>query len=567
MRTLLVVSFLMPALLAQYSRGVNVSGAEFGQAHIPGVFNTDYTFESEDTFRYFGGKNLGLVRFCLLWERMQPTLSGPLDPDYLGLLKQAVAWSKAHGGKFVIDIHNFARYSFNENGQLNAYVIDNVYNGVVRVSTADLADLWVRLSNEFKDEPAVYAYDLMNEPHDMGTADWRIISQAVLMAVRANGDNKLIMVPGTNYSAASTWPAQHGPMSWINDPANNFAYEAHQYFDRDNSGTYARTYDQELTANPNLATVGATRLAPFVQWCANNNVRGYLGEYGIPNADARWLTVLDNFLTALDAAGFDGTYWAAGEWWGTYPLSVQPLNSFTVDRAQMPTLQAHLAPIAFTTISAATLNGAVTAPDSIAAGFGSNLSAATEVDVVDDSGNAIPAQTIAITASQINYLIPAGLAPGHYQTAVKDADGNILGNGNLELALIFPGLFAFNGNGTGVAAAVIIRTKADGTQTTEPVAQFDNSKNMWVPLPIDFGDPTDQLSLVLYGTGFRNFSKASLLIGPTLISSLTIAPDSSTAGLDLATVSLPRSLAGAGEVSVSLTVDTKPANQVTIAFQ
>jgi hypothetical protein len=37
-----------------------MSGAEFGMIHIPGVFGTDYTFNSEQTFQYFSDKRLGL---------------------------------------------------------------------------------------------------------------------------------------------------------------------------------------------------------------------------------------------------------------------------------------------------------------------------------------------------------------------------------------------------------------------------------------------------------------------------------------------------------------------------
>ena len=164
----------------QYLRGVNLAGAEFGEIHIPGVFNTDYTFNSETSFAYFAARSLGLMRIPFFWERLQPTLRGSLDPAYLGLLRQNVAWAKAHGNRVVLDLHNFARYRFNEGGKLNEYVIDNLYGGVVRVSSGDLADVWVRLSNEFGGEPAVYAYGLMNEPHDMGTADWRQISQIAL---------------------------------------------------------------------------------------------------------------------------------------------------------------------------------------------------------------------------------------------------------------------------------------------------------------------------------------------------------------------------------------------------
>src|SRR5437660_1489438 len=149
----------------QYSRGINLAGAEFGENNLPGTLGHDYTFNSETTYRYFGAKNLNLVRLMLRWERLQPVLRGQLDPNYLAGAKNNIAWAKAHGDKVILDIHNYGRYKLTDNGVLNTYTLDNVYGGVVKVSGADLADLWIRLSNEFRDEGTVYAYDLMNEPH------------------------------------------------------------------------------------------------------------------------------------------------------------------------------------------------------------------------------------------------------------------------------------------------------------------------------------------------------------------------------------------------------------------
>ena len=55
-----------------------------------------------------------------------------------------------------------------------------------------------------------------------------------------------------------------------------------------------------------------------------HRVRGLVGEFGVPGNDPRWQAVLARFLEALDRAGMEGCYWAAGEWWGAYPLSIQP---------------------------------------------------------------------------------------------------------------------------------------------------------------------------------------------------------------------------------------------------
>ena len=59
------------AVQAQYFRGVNIAGAEFGMSHLPGIFNTDYTYNSELTFRYFAARNLSLVRFPLQWSSIR----------------------------------------------------------------------------------------------------------------------------------------------------------------------------------------------------------------------------------------------------------------------------------------------------------------------------------------------------------------------------------------------------------------------------------------------------------------------------------------------------------------
>ncbi|HEY6392636.1 MAG TPA: cellulase family glycosylhydrolase [Bryobacteraceae bacterium] len=573
--------FMTASSFGQYSRGINLAGAEFGENNLPGTFGRDYTFNSETTYRYFGAKNLNLVRLMLRWERLQPVLRGPLDASYLTGVKNNIAWAKTHGSKVILDIHNYGRYKLTENEILNTYTLDNIYGGVVKVAGTDLADLWIRMSNEFRDEAAVYAYDLMNEPHDMGNASWKTISQAALMAIRTNGDRKLIMVPGDAWSSAEQWPAVHGPTGWINDPASNFAYEAHQYFDRDNSGTYSLTYDQELVLNPNLAVIGSKRVTNFINWLKANNVRGYLGEYGIPDTDARWMTVLDNFMVTLDAAGLDGSYWAAGEWWGAYPLSVQPQNNFTTDRPQLAVLSGHLAPGSFTTVSAASSSGFAFAPDSLVTGYGATLASGpqsaadiplptslggVQVELTDAAGAQMLAPLVYVSGGQVNYLVPANASLGKLDVAVRNG-GNVVIRGTLELDKVAPSLFSANSDGRGIAAAQVVRVKPDGTQIYEQVAQFDAVQGRYVAAPIDFGASTDRLFLLLYGTGFRNAGAVSLQVGPSVLKLSYAGRQPQFAGLDQVNAELPRSLAAAGEVVVKFQADGKPANQVTLTFR
>lgn len=53
---------------------------------------------------------MNTIRLPILWERLQPTARGKLDPTQLALLQQAVARAKAAGMYLVIDLHNYAKY-------------------------------------------------------------------------------------------------------------------------------------------------------------------------------------------------------------------------------------------------------------------------------------------------------------------------------------------------------------------------------------------------------------------------------------------------------------------------
>ncbi|MEK0312536.1 glycoside hydrolase family 5 protein [Cohnella sp. 56] len=315
-----------------YYRGVNLPTAGFAGWVLPGVEGSDYEWDKEADFQYFTGKGFNIIRVAPLWERLQPTLRGPLDQNYLNGLIRNIAWAKKYNARVIIDIHNYGRFHGN--------IIGEPGSGV---TNADFNDLWVKISNVFKNDPGVYAYDLMNEPHDMGGANWKATSQAALTAIRNNGDHHTIMIAGDNWQGAGEWTT-YNPTPWITDPDNNYIYEAHEYFDWNSSGVYEKSYDEELALNPNLAQIGAQRLKVFGDWCVQYGAKCYIGEYGAPKTDGRWLTVLDNFMKALDQYSMDGTYWAGGGRWGSYPLAIQPGGNYNIDAPQMSVLVNHISP-------------------------------------------------------------------------------------------------------------------------------------------------------------------------------------------------------------------------------
>lgn len=232
-------------------------------------------------------------------------------------------------------------------------------------------------------------------------------------------------------------------------------------------------------------------------------------------------------------------------------------------------------------VSAATFASGSLASEAIAALFGTGLASGTvsattttlpttlggtQVQITDSAGTTRNAPLFFVSPAQINFQIPAGTAAGAATINVL-LNGSTVGQGALTVASVAPGLFTANATGKGVPAAVILRVRADGTQSYESLAQFDQAQNAFVAMPIDLGASSDQLFLIGYGTGVRNrssLSGVSATIGGTISSVSYTGAQGSYAGLDQINISLPRSLAGRGNVDVSLTVDGNPANTVTI---
>ena len=90
----------------------------------------------------------------------------------------------------------------------------------------------------------------------------------------------------------------------LKDPANNLAFEAHVYFDKDASGTQGTSYEEEEC----YPEKGIDRVKPFVEWIKQNKFHGFIGEYGIPDNDPRWNETLDLFLGYLQENGINIAY-------------------------------------------------------------------------------------------------------------------------------------------------------------------------------------------------------------------------------------------------------------------
>jgi endoglucanase len=290
-------------------RGINLAGGEFNPEHLPGVYGKDYIYPQASSADYYRHRGFALIRMPFLWERVQPGLQQGLNRAELDRLQQSISTVASKGLRVILSPHNFGRYPI---AGAPAPI------GSSEVSIEAFADFWARMTRAFVGNTAIYAFGLMNEPHDMN-GTWQAAAQAALDAIRGVDRRRRVLAPGDQWSGAWSWQMLNSNFL-LNDMAHNVVYDAHQYFDADHSGTYALSYD-ESRADPDI---GIRMVQPFVAWLHRHRVRGIITEFGAPNDDSRWLTVVDRFLRKLDCERIPAVYWAGGPWWGDYPLSAEP---------------------------------------------------------------------------------------------------------------------------------------------------------------------------------------------------------------------------------------------------
>ena len=312
-----------PALSASACfRGINIAGAEFGD--LGGKVDKAYTWPTANTLDYFAGKGFNTVRLPFRWERLQPRLMGKFDAAEYKRLQDTVEMIRSRGMRVIHNPHNYARY-YGET------------IGSPKVPNKAFADFWTKLATPYANDDMV-VFGLMNEPNKMPVAQWVEAANAATDAIRNTAKaGNLVLVPGTAWTGAHSWmqPIDGEPngvaLGKFHDPANNFAFEVHQYFDEDFSGT---------KGDCAKATEAVDAVRSFTEWLKANDRRGMLGEFGVPFQDPACAESLKAMVDVVEANRDVWTgwaYWAAGDWWPEdEELNIQPTKDG--DRPQLQAL-------------------------------------------------------------------------------------------------------------------------------------------------------------------------------------------------------------------------------------
>lgn len=221
------------------------------------------------------------------------------------------------------------------------------------------------------------------------------------------------------------------------------------------------------------------------------------------------------------------------------------------------------------------------APDEIVSILGSGFSTQTILGSVspslagvsatfrDSTGKSAPAGLFFVSPSQLNLVVPEGMAPG--PGAVFVAKGSTQSSlFPINVVALAPGIFTADASGTGPPAALASMLAADGTVQYYPVFQCSGTPTQCTTLPIDVSAPGSRVYLTLYGTGLRgnaDLSQVSATIGGTPVSVSYSGAQPTYPGLDQVNLELPPSLAGQGQLVLQLSVQGVEANPVKVAFQ
>ncbi|MEC8253174.1 MAG: cellulase family glycosylhydrolase [Planctomycetota bacterium] len=302
---------------APVPRWITVSGLERGAGQPgfcnerPGAPGQDYFAPQRSTLERLAEEGFVGFRIPFRWERMQPVLGGPLDPDGVQELRYLISSADRVGKRIVLALHNRGSYRMQIDGTPTTCGLEENVGGAVRLYDQHLAEFWSRMSHALCGLPNVYGYSLGGPADDLPDGAWQRAGQAAVDAIREDGNTVNLLVAGNGLSHAETWDVDNPRAPWLEDPLDKLVFEARCHLDHDASGSYARSFDEELGLDPELTQRVTARLRPFVHWLAETGARGAITEFGVDATTSGWTPLLDEMLQVARSSELASICWKA----------------------------------------------------------------------------------------------------------------------------------------------------------------------------------------------------------------------------------------------------------------
>jgi uncharacterized protein (TIGR03437 family) len=192
--------------------------------------------------------------------------------------------------------------------------------------------------------------------------------------------------------------------------------------------------------------------------------------------------------------------------------------------------------------------------------------AGTRVDLLTDDGAILPVDLLWVWRTQVNIVLPSDARSGTLRVSAPDGSESLA---KLKAAPFSPGLLTVP---SGLPVGEVIRVRR-GQRTSLPYVQQPIA-GVFEAVPIVY-ETGDELTLVLYGTGFRNRGSNAVSVrwrtlgGEPFPQPNTVefaGPQGQFAGLDQLNVRLNGAPAR-GDVLLEMAIDGKVSNTVRLSFQ
>ncbi len=297
----------------QYA-GMNIAGFDFGcdtSGSCSGAYVDPGASGIAQMQHFTKDDKLNIYRLPIGWQHLTGnTLGGALDATVSAAYDKLVQGCLATGAVCLIDLHNYARW----NGQIV---------GQGGPTNAQFADVWSKIATKYASQKNV-AFGLMNEPHDLTMSTWADSCQAAVTAIRkAGAKSQMILLPGTDYTSAGTFPTASGPsllkVKDADGTTDKLIFDVHRYLDSDNSGTHAECTSDHVEDS----------FVPLATWLRSNKRQAILSEVGGGNTASCEQDVCAAIASLNKNSdvylGYIG--WSAGAFDQSYVLGLTPNGS------------------------------------------------------------------------------------------------------------------------------------------------------------------------------------------------------------------------------------------------
>lgn len=180
-----------------------------------------------DTMKQWGANVVRLSIHPAVWKYHG-------DSDTFAALDEALSWCEDNDMYAIIDFHSIGfptRDTYKNDS-------DAIYGNKYQTTTTDMKQFWQKISERYRGQKVVAAYELFNEPtispnggSPGGQSDWlelKNFAEEIITEIRNNDSQTIILVGGLNWAYDLSHVALH-PVS-----GNQIAYAVHPYPDKTN---------------------------------------------------------------------------------------------------------------------------------------------------------------------------------------------------------------------------------------------------------------------------------------------------------------------------------------------